>query len=322
MKKLAFVSLLLAGGLALSMPAGAQQKKKAAPAKAKPSAKLEPGFKMLHALQYKIVKDEPGKTAEVGDLVDFHILIKCDTFVLGDSRTQQQGKPAEIPFQEPHNSTDWQWIFAKMSAGDSAVIYVACDSIIKTIPAENKQPLPTWLKKGNKIVINLAVVSITPKEEAEKKRAEMRKEQEEKAKEALANEGKNFDEYFAKNNIKPTKTASGLYYTISKEGSGPAIEKGQKVTMKYIGKLLDGSVFDANVEPDFSIKSGREPFTFTIGNHQVIQGWDEGVALLKKGSRATLYIPSGMAYGPQGRPGIPANSILVFDVEVVDVAAK
>ncbi len=88
--------------------------------------------------------------------------------------------------------------------------------------------------------------------------------------------------------------------------------------MKYTGKTLDGTPFDSNVDPKFG---HVEPFKFVIGTGQVIPGWDEGVALLNKGAKGKLYIPSPLAYGPQGPPAIGANAVLVFDVEVVNIAA-
>ncbi|RYG53682.1 MAG: hypothetical protein EOO01_03715 [Chitinophagaceae bacterium] len=112
------------------------------------------------------------------------------------------------------------------------------------------------------------------------------------------------------------KTASGLYYVISKEGTGPNPTPGKKVTVNYTGINLQGEKFDSNVDTAFH---HVEPFTFDLGTHQVITGWDEGVALLNKGAKGTLYIPSGMAYGPNARAAaIPANAILVFDIELVD----
>jgi len=103
---------------------------------------------------------------------------------------------------------------------------------------------------------------------------------------------------------------------ISKPGTGPNAAAGQKVTVNYTGINMAGETFDSNVDPKFN---HVEPFNFDLGNHSVIAGWDEGVALLNKGSKATLYIPSGLAYGPMARgPQIPANSILIFDIELLD----
>lgn len=121
-------------------------------------------------------------------------------------------------------------------------------------------------------------------------------------------------EYFAKNNIKATRTASGLYYTINKKGDGPNAKVGMNVTMRYYGYTLDGKRFDGNMDKNYN--PAGNPFTFSLGAHQVIAGWDEGVQLLNKGCRATLYLPSGIAYGQRGVGPIPPNAVLAFDVEL------
>lgn len=107
-------------------------------------------------------------------------------------------------------------------------------------------------------------------------------------------------------------TKSGLKYQILQEGTGDQIAKGKQVTVHYSGYLLDGTKFDSSVERD-------EPFTFVVGVGQVIPGWDEGVMLLKKGSKARFIIPPTLAYGNRDLGKIPANSTLIFDVEVLDV---
>ena len=121
-------------------------------------------------------------------------------------------------------------------------------------------------------------------------------------------------EYFAKNKIKATRTASGLYYTITKQGEGANAKAGQKVSMKYLGKFLDGKKFDSNVDDNFNM---THPLEFTLGIGQVVKGWDEGIQLLNPGSKATLYLPSAIGYGPAGRGPIPPNTVMVFDVELV-----
>jgi FKBP-type peptidyl-prolyl cis-trans isomerase FkpA len=123
--------------------------------------------------------------------------------------------------------------------------------------------------------------------------------------------------YFAKNKIKATKTASGLYYVIHKAGEDETAKAGKQVGMNYLGRFLDGKKFDGNIDENYVPVQGRNVLTFTLGVGQVIKGWDEGIQLLSKGSRATLYIPSHLAYGPNGRPSIPPNAILMFDVEMI-----
>lgn len=110
-----------------------------------------------------------------------------------------------------------------------------------------------------------------------------------------------------------TTTESGLRYAITHHGDGPAPQAGQVVIAHYTGKLEDGTVFDSSVERD-------TPFAFTLGQRQVIKGWDEGFALLHVGDRATFILPPELAYGEKGAGEmIPPGATLRFDVEFIDV---
>src|SRR5690606_36492315 len=111
------------------------------------------------------------------------------------------------------------------------------------------------------------------------------------------------------------KTDNGLYYVVHQEGSGSSPQNGQKAIVNYTGKMLNGEVFDSNTDPKFN---HVQPFEFPVGQGRVIKGWVEGVALMKKGEKATFYIPSGLGYGQQGAGGrIPGNAVLIFDIELV-----
>lgn len=283
-------------------------------------------FQKYKGIEYKIVKDAKGKNAQVGDIVEFHITAKADTTTLADSRKQQNNKPAVIKVEETKMSGMFQSVFTKLSVGDSAVVEISCDTMLKVNPPQPNQPLPPWLKAGKKVVVTVAVTGIKTMEQYNKdmqaEQEKMQKEMEEKAAAQAPIDDKLLEEYIAKNNIKATKTASGMYYSITKPGSGPNAKAGENVTMSYIGKTLEGKQFDANVDESFKPLDGKQPFTFPLGQQRVIKGWDEGVALLNKGSRAVFYIPSRLAYGPQDQgPDLPANSILVFNVEVKDIKA-
>jgi peptidyl-prolyl cis-trans isomerase A (cyclophilin A) len=107
------------------------------------------------------------------------------------------------------------------------------------------------------------------------------------------------------------KTESGLYYTITKEGTGEHPPKGAKVSVHYRGTLVDGTVFDSSYQRN-------QPIEFSVGVGQVIPGWDEGILLLKKGAGARFVIPSHLGYGAQGAGGvIPPDATLIFEVELV-----
>ena len=103
-----------------------------------------------------------------------------------------------------------------------------------------------------------------------------------------------------------TKTPSGLEYWDIKPGTGPTAEKGQPVKVHYTGWLTTGKKFDSSVD------SGK-PFSFTLGAGEVIKGWDEGVAGMKVGGKRQLKIPSQLAYGEKGYPGVIPNATLIFD---------
>jgi cyclophilin family peptidyl-prolyl cis-trans isomerase len=106
-------------------------------------------------------------------------------------------------------------------------------------------------------------------------------------------------------------TNSGLFYKIHSSGKGKNTKKGDLVSVHYKGMLIDSTVFDSSYQRN-------KPIEFTLGAGQVIIGWDEGISLLKKGAKATLVIPSNLAYGPSGAGGvIPPNATLIFDVELV-----
>lgn len=107
-------------------------------------------------------------------------------------------------------------------------------------------------------------------------------------------------------------TASGLEYIKVNESDGAQAEAGKTVSVHYSGYLLDGTMFDSSVERG-------QPISFPLGQGRVIAGWEEGIALLKVGEKAQLTIPSNLAYGERATGPIPANSTLIFDVELVDV---
>lgn len=112
---------------------------------------------------------------------------------------------------------------------------------------------------------------------------------------------------------KGTTTISGLQYWDIKVGTGPVAEKGQMVKVHYTGWLTTGKKFDSSVDRG-------EPFTFNLGEGQVIKGWDEGVAGMKVGGKRQLRIPPDLGYGSQGAGGvIPPNATLIFDVELLGV---
>jgi len=268
--------------------------------------------KLPSGLEYRIVDDKSGdKMAAVGTVVKMHIVTTIHDSVLFDSRKLNGNEPIETPVSpvQPKNM-DIMEGFPKLSEGDSVVFRAVVDSLAKG------QQLPPFAKSGDLIEFRVRIVSVMTEAEAGKAKEEAAKKQQEK-------DDKEIAAYLQSNGLNAQKTASGMYYVITRPGSGANAANGQEVTMNYTGTLLNGKKFDSNEDPAFQ---HVEPFKFKLGQGQVIRGWDEGIALLNKGAKATLIIPSGMAYGAQAMPGspanpdgIPANSSLIFNVEVKDI---
>lgn len=184
------------------------------------------------------------------------------------------------------------------------------------------QPLVSQINNGDTIrKVNIirvgkeaqkfdAVAVWAKKDEVLKKKAEefaAQKQQGDQSKKMTA------EEFAAKNYPKAVKTASGLYYVVVNQGTGAKPTGGNKVSVHYTGRLTDGTKFDSSVDR-------KQPFEFTLGQGQVIKGWDEGVALMNVGSKYKFIIPASLAYGDRGfSTVIPPNSTLVFDVELLDV---
>lgn len=301
--------------LGISTTAVAQKKaetKKTEPKKAattqKSSKKWQQGLTVLPSgLAYKIVKHGTGsRNPIIGDHIEMYIHVHVDDSVLFDSRKMYSAtKPVSFVIAAPRGHGDIMEGFMKMTIGDSALIRVPVDSMKK-----NGAQLMPWMKEGMVVEYNVVMMSI--RSEAEEKQYNEGK--------AAAQKGIDegiLQDYFKRNNITPQKSASGVYYTIIKEGTGEKIAAGQKASVNYTGMFLDGKKFDSNVDTAFH---HVQPFELTVGKGMVIKGWDEGLQQLKKGTRAMLYIPSTLAYGAQEQRGIPGNSILVFEVEITNVA--
>ena len=292
----ALVSLSMIGSIT---PATAQT------STANPGKLLPDGYTRLpDGLEYKIITHGDGKKKPVlSDHMELHISYAVGDSMIFDSRKMNNNKCVPIPMATPRGVGDPVAVFTQMVAGDSAVGRFPVDSLKKV-----GQTYP-WNKAGDMVIYKIKMVSV-------KTEAEFNKEEAEKAAVQNGIDDKALQAYFKEKGIKPAKTASGLYYTIAKEGSGEKIKAGQLVGVNYTGKFLDGKKFDSNTDTAFH---HMQIFSLEVGKGKVIKGWDEGLQLLKYGSKATLYIPSALAYGTTERPGLPANSILVFDVELIDI---
>ena len=166
----------------------------------------------------------------------------------------------------------------------------------------------------NKMQVQMILQAFSAEEMAkiEAKRNKENAEMQKKNAPAIEANEKLGAEFLAKNKTQSgvVTTASGLQYKIIKAGNGAKPTATDKVKVHYIGKLVDGKVFDSSVQRG-------TPEVFEA--NRVIRGWTEGLQLMPVGSKWELYIPSSLAYGPQGQGSIPGGSTLIFEVELLGI---
>ncbi len=269
------------------------------------------GYKKTDSgLEYKIHKNnKDGMSASVGDMLTVVLVYKNNKdSVLLDSR--KNSAPFRMPLFKPTYPGDIYEGLSMLKTGDSATFLILADSFyMRTLQLKE---LPMGMVSGSKLKFDVKLVSIQKKADYDKEQKARMEQQMKMMEEMKAKEMKDLQQYITDNKIKAKLMASGLYYMETKRGTGPVAVSGDKVTVKYKGMLLDGTVFDD------SEKHGQ-PFEFTLGRGEVIRGWDEGIALMRKGGKAKLIIPSKLAYDFQGQGKIPPFTTLMFEVELQKV---
>jgi FKBP-type peptidyl-prolyl cis-trans isomerase len=261
-----------------------------------------PGYKKTETgLYYKFYTDvDDTLYPKVGDFVDVDMIYATEDTVMFDSRDLP--KPMQMPMVESVHAGDIYEGMALMNIGDSATFICNADSVLTKL--FRFRSIPPELDSVKNIYFHVKMKDIMSKEAMDAKREAEMKEMENKELEMR-------NAYLLENYPDAQPTDSGLFFISIKKGTGSKPEAGQKVKVHYTGTFLDGTKFDSSVDRG-------QPFEFTLGQKQVINGWDEGIAMMRKGGKAILVVPSHIAYGPQGRGSIPPFSTLVFEVELID----
>ncbi|WP_460613081.1 FKBP-type peptidyl-prolyl cis-trans isomerase [Hymenobacter seoulensis] len=293
-----------------------------------------PFRKLKSGLEYRIYRRENGRyvlrpafaatgdptyNARTGRIMSLHLEFRtAKDSVLMHTRRQSNGQTVRVPLDTIRQAQRGgvEEALSLLQPGDSGVFRLNIDTVFQK---SFRQPVPSFVRKAGPTLTVLAkAVKVQTQEEAMQDMKQQMLQAQEKAEKQAADlalkEDASIQTYLKQNNLQGLKTAGGVYYVITKPGTGAKPKQGQTVSVLYKGQLLSGKEFDS------SEKHGNKPIEFTLGEGQVIPGWDEGVAMLNKGSKAILLIPSSMAYGPRGAGAdIPPNSILRFTVELVDV---
>lgn len=200
-----------------------------------------------------------------------------------------------------------------MAPGDSATFLINTDSINKYYPAPDSTKN---FKPGSYLAFDIKLVGIRSMDEVIKEEEEKRKMFVEERK---AGESQELKQYLEGNHIESKPTSSGLYYVEKEKGKGAFPKSGDSVIVHYTGTFLNGTIFDSSVKR-------KEPFGFTLGQNRVIPGWEEAISMMKKGTVATIILPSALAYdstgvvNPQtGQYFIPPYAPMVFEIQLIDI---
>jgi FKBP-type peptidyl-prolyl cis-trans isomerase FkpA len=286
-----------------------------------------------NGIEYKIISNGNGKKLSYGNFMQLHIMEMYkstkDT-TLSDTRDFM---PRILVFDSVSTPIAYFKILRQLKKGDSAVLRVLTDSLFKSMPDK----MPPFMSKGKYLYTTVKLVNIfenvsqadsAQKAEIELAKPKMLKKQLEsidknvaESKDQINMDSKLITDYLTKNNIKATKARWGTFVAIQNEGTGAPVTTNDVVSVNYTGRTLDsGKVFDSNTDPKFQ---HVQPYQVDITQMSgVVVGWLDGLLQLKKGSKATFYIPSSLGYGKDGNGMIKPNDNLIFDIEVVDVENK
>ncbi len=271
-------------------------------------------------LLYNIIVDKGGPGIKEGDFMSINFIQKTDAdSVLGSS--YENGSPVPLILRKPQSKGDIFAGLAMLNEGDSAVIKTDIDSLNKG----QKRPPGT---KGKYLIFVVKVEKVIAKGNLSQEvfMGRCNAYQHTLAEIAKKQEPIKIQKYIADNNLKVTKTDSGLYYTIATNGVGIKPVTGDTVVVNYTLRYTNGKAVETSVKAD-AIKyklpinpmNPYKPIRFALGTKGMIQGWDQGLRLLNKGSKALFIIPSSLAYGEQGNQQVQPFTTLVFDIELVDI---
>jgi FKBP-type peptidyl-prolyl cis-trans isomerase FkpA len=281
--------------------------------------------------EYKIISSGSGKTVAYGNFMQIHI----KQVYGGTKDSVLQDSHDFMSRIQPLDSVNipmaYYKVLKQMKKGDSAIIRFLTDSIFK----DPNNPMPPFMKKGKYMYTHITMVNIFETQqqadsaneaEAVVARPRIYKKQMEQVEAELATkktqieaDSKMIEAYLAQNNMKAQKGKWGTYVVISTEGTGEKISSNDVATVNYTGRTLDSAkVFDSNTDPSFKHPT---PYDVKVGELSgIILGWIDALKEMKKGTKATVYIPSTLGYGANGNgEKIKPNANLVFDMEIVDI---
>ena len=264
------------------------------------------GKALESGLEIKKIKKGKGRRVKEGEFITFDFEIRFLDGKLAYSSIESN-RPASYEYGKRFDTKGLMEALGTMRQGDEVEL------LIPSSLALGEKGRPGMVEPYTALHYFVRLTDVKTKAEHEAELEAKRKNEAAKLEAARLQEASVLAKYIADNEITVEPTASGLYFISTLEGDGEQAVAGDKVKVHYTGTLLDGTKFDSSVDRG-------QAFEFVLGQGKVIKGWDEGIAMMKVGGKATLILPSSLAYGErQAGALIKPYSPLKFDVELLDI---
>lgn len=280
-------------------------------------------------LAYKVKEKGEGPLPAAGQLLLLEMIYRTkDNQVIFNS--DDLGFPMIAPYGEIVDKADGGMYeaIAMLQKGDKYIFKMPAKTLLgaqfETLAAKHQ------LEENTPLYVHLHLKDVTTEEGMKEIEVNyfqaMMKKREEQAAQQLPKDVEAINAYLSKHQLQATATPSGLRYMLTTPGQGAYPQAGDIVSVNYIGKTLEGQVFDTNILEEskkhnlYDAKRSYEPMKFTIGQGNMIPGFEEGIQLLNKHAKASLVVPSVLAYRDLDlSPHIKPHSSLIFEVELVDI---
>ena len=265
----------------------------------------------VSGLEFNIIEKNEGRTAKIGDFVTLDMVLKANNgFEVKNS--YKDGKPILFPIKYRHHDADIYEAISLMAEGDSAMFYLSADSTFEKV---FRKPLPEQIEKGSLLTLYAKVYKIRTQKQYREEQQLSYDSKYASNLETLKKEDESKIEAYL--NVLPEKgeyeKIDDTYLRVTKTGQGKMPVKGQAAIFHYTMYSLDGT----KIESSYDVNN--RPVSFTIGENNVIKGWEIAFPNVTEGSDFELVVPSHLAYGPIAKKNIPINSNLMFKIKFIKV---
>ncbi|MBE0661237.1 MAG: FKBP-type peptidyl-prolyl cis-trans isomerase [Bacteroidales bacterium] len=262
-----------------------------------------PGFKKTESgIYYKIhVDNEQGELAETGDILSMQMIYRTEDSVLFDTQTSNQ--PMTLPLMEKQYEGDIYEALATLKVGDSATFILDAENFF--LKTAGMPQLPEFITSGSKLYFDVKLITARSEAEIETEKNLLMDER-------LGLEPQELADYLATNEITVAPTESGLYIIEKEKGSGASFKIGDRIKAHFIISTVNGSQL-------YSTYDQGQPMEVEIGKDFDNDGITEAIETMKKGTKATVIVPSNLAFGREGRGEmVPPYTTMVYEVEITE----